>query len=239
MDSGTAHPNHSIRYGSTTIPYSLAFSNRKTLGISVYPDLSVTVVAPFDAPHELIEKKVLKRAAWILKQKEFFKTYLPSPAELRYVSGETIRYLGKQYRLKVVVSQVESVKLRDGYLHVAAPERSQSEELVRNWLRLQAKRHFESSLARSLKRFSDDRLPETQVRIRVMKNRWGSVGRNKVIYLNPDLIRAPRICIDYVVTHELCHLLVADHSPKFYRCLAAAMSDWERWKKRLELSVRG
>ena len=67
-----------------------------------------------------------------------------------------------------------------------------------------------------------------------MSKRWGSCSRKGTITLSLDLIKTPLHCIEYVITHELCHLLVHDHSPAFFRMLSRCMPDWERRKARLE-----
>jgi len=78
-------------------------------------------------------------------------------------------------------------------------------------------------------------MPRLQVRRN--EKRWGSLSRGGILTLNTDLIRAPRECIDYVITHELCHLKCHDHSPEFYRLLEKVMPDWEKRKHKLELAL--
>ncbi len=70
-----------------------------------------------------------------------------------------------------------------------------------------------------------------------MRTRWGSLSDKGTVTLNIDLIRAPKECIDYVVTHELCHLKYPDHSPEFYKLLESVSPGWEKIKHKLELSV--
>jgi len=70
-----------------------------------------------------------------------------------------------------------------------------------------------------------------------MKKRWGSLSRSGLLTLNTDLIRAPQECIDYVITHELCHTLHHDHGAAFYALLVEVMPDWERRKHKLELAL--
>ena len=71
--------------------------------------------------------------------------------------------------------------------------------------------------------------------LRRMPKRWGSWTRRGAIYLNPELVRAPRSCVDYVVTHELCHLVHGDHGKEFFALLRRVMPDWESRKGRLEV----
>ncbi len=95
-------PFHSVNFGSRDIRFKLQYSARKTLGISVLPDLSVIVTAPNESDFGRVKNLVKKRAAWILKQQAKFSEYLPGQPERKYVSGETHLYLGRQYRLKVM-----------------------------------------------------------------------------------------------------------------------------------------
>jgi len=107
---------HRLAYGTTTIEYKLLYSQRKTLIIHVRPDLSVTVEAPEGSDLTLVEEKVRKRAAWILKQQRELALYSFEQPPRQYVSGETHRYLGRQYRLKVMQSATsrESVRMSRG-----------------------------------------------------------------------------------------------------------------------------
>ena len=77
-------------------------------------------------------------------------------------------------------------------------------------------------------------LPVPRLCLRKMSKRWGSCSAANLLTINTDLIRAPRSCIDYVLTHELCHLLHPNHSSDFYRLLSSVMPDWEKRKLRLE-----
>src|SRR5690625_1071815 len=105
-----------ITYGSQIIEFELTYTNRKTLGITVNPDLSVQVKAPMDASREKIFEKVEKRASWILEQKRYFLAFEPSNIEYLYKSGETHNYLGRQYQLKIEKGDAEEVFYKVGNL---------------------------------------------------------------------------------------------------------------------------
>ncbi len=116
-----------LEYGTTTITYALHFAERKTLGVRVDPTGEVTVVAPLGTALATIEQKLLKKADWIRRQRDFFLAFRPRATERRFLSGETHLYLGRQYRLKVqrVTDGIsEGVSLRGGYFHLRtlAPE---------------------------------------------------------------------------------------------------------------------
>jgi predicted metal-dependent hydrolase len=228
---------YSIAYGKETIRFSLSYSPRKTLAISVHPDLSVTVTAPQGTKIEAVKQKVRKQAAWILKQRNYFSQFLPEQPPRQFISGETHLYLGRQYRLKVVEGADESVKLKGGWIHIQVKRKDDAQRikaLFDEWMLRRTRERFQLSLEKCLEKMRRHEIAEPQLRIRKMKKRWGSCTARGVINLNIELIKAPSHCIDYVVVHELCHLKYPDHGKKFYALLARVMPDWEMRKKRLE-----
>lgn len=229
---------YSITYGRKEIKFNLELKNVKNLSITVSPNLSVIVRAPENQSMENILRKVKKRASWILKQKSYFKS-LPSPlSEREYVAGESHYYLGRQYRLKVVRSDKEEVKFNRGYIYIFTKEkedRERKKKLLTKWYREKIDEKFPERLKfcfQKIKKYGIEIMP--QIQIRRMKKRWGSCTEKKNILLNPELIKVPLCCIDYVITHELCHMKYHSHSNKFYLLLSCVMPDWEKRKKKLE-----
>lgn len=230
---------HQVSYGRATIEYELSYSDRKTLAISVHPDLRVTVVAPEGSPLPQIEEKVHKRADWILRQKRDFARYLPHVPPREYVSGETHRYLGRQYRLKVMQSETsyEGVKIQRGRIFVHLPDPADTERvktLLDRWYRKHAERVFNERVNALIPKFERFGIRRPTLSLRVMKTRWGSCTAEGRVLLNPKLIQTPKRCIDYVIAHELCHLKEHNHGAEFYALLNIVMPDWEARKWQLE-----
>ena len=160
----------------------------------------------------------------------------------RYVSGETHRYLGRQYRLKVIEGADETVKLKGRFLWTVTRRKGDASHvraLLEAWYEAHARLAFESSLALCLAELSGQVKAPPRLRLRRMRKRWGSCTQQGDIYLNPELIQAPASCIDYVVTHELCHLVHPHHGREFYALLRNKMPDWESRKAKLERVVVG
>lgn len=225
---------HSFQFGTKVIDYRITFSDRKTLGISVTPDSEVIIKAPKEAKNEQIQEILFKRAPWILKQQSFFLSFQPRTTERRYISGETHLYLGRQYRLKVIQSKLESVKLLHGELVVETHSPEKVKVLVKAWYLAKAKDKFQELADQWIERFKSEGVQPATLVLREMPLRWGSCTPKGKIILNPDLVKAPKGCIEYVIIHELCHLVYRDHSPAFFRLQARYMPDWEKWKERLE-----
>jgi predicted metal-dependent hydrolase len=227
---------HHIQYGNTRIEFDLSYAARKTLAISVHPDLRVTVEAPDKSALDAIEQKVRKRARWILRQQRDFERYLPHLPPRQYVSGETHRYLGRQYRLKVERNNVEVVKLARGriFINVIDPgDKARVKELLDGWYRRQAKRVFRERLDACYPRVQHLGIKYPELALRVMKSRWGSCTQSGRIILNVKLIQVPKEFIDYVVVHEMCHLKEHNHSRKYYDLMDRVMPDWKQHRDQL------
>lgn len=239
--SNQARTLHQIKFGNSTIEFHLRRTPRKTLGIQVKPNRTVLVNAPQSASIEIIRSMVAKRASWILKNQAAFATYPPPLPAPQYVSGEGFRYLGRQYRLKVLQNNKHEAKLKGQFLRVLVNDPAQKQhimKLVDGWLREKAQAVFESLLLDCLDRVqSIGVVSAPPLRIRKMKRRWGSCSAKGVITLNPDLVAAPKESIEYVITHELCHLIEMNHSKRFYKLLDSLLPDWRKRKDRLNRTV--
>jgi hypothetical protein len=234
MSSGT------VIYGQETIGFSFFHVNRKTLEIAVHPDQSVVIKAPLGVGIEEIQKRVIKRAAWILKQRDFFRQFDPRTTVRRYLSGETHLYLGRRYRLKISSGDRDSIKLKKWHFEIevkglVSPEKVKS--LMDGWYRSKAEDKFHESFKRCRPHFEKFVSAKPQLQIKRMQKRWGSLSAKGRMTLNIDLIRAPKECIDYVIVHELSHLRQKNHTPQFYRFLEKIMPDWEKRKHKLEITL--
>jgi len=227
--------NAFIQYGTKQIDFYVEYSDRKTLGISVTPEMHVLVKAPIDSTMSKIKEKLEKKAPWIIKQQRFFLAYYPKTTTRKYVSGETHLYLGRQYLLKVEQSNVESVKLKGKYIEVKTRDKARVKDLVREWYLERAKLKFHEIAQPLLERFKRYKAAPESIVLREMTTRWGSCTPKGKILLNPELIKAPKACIEYVIIHELCHLIHHDHTQKFIDLQTKEMPDWEKWKTKLEI----
>lgn len=226
-------------YGRDVIHYEVCFlESRRTLTIEVHPDSSVLVRAPVGCPESLIAERMEKRAGWISRQLADFDRYRPRTPPRQYLGGESHLYLGRQYRLKVMQADSCGIKLTRGQLVVSLPEAPNPERvksMLHRWYLDRARMVFGELLDTSLTHFEGVKRPHLVVR--AMRSRWGSLSPAGRLTLNAHLVRASRPCIEYVVTHELCHLKHRDHDAKFYRLLGQVMPDWERRKGRLEAAL--
>lgn len=224
----------SILYGTTVIHYSIEFAQRKTLGICVNPDCEVCLKAPADATLEQIRQKVHKRARWILRQKRYFASFGEPMPKRRYVSGESHLYLGRQYMLRVRESNTNVVHYQNNIIEIECRHKKDAGVLLQTWYRQRANIKFQEYAKPILERFLSYSVAPQSISVKKMEKRWGYCTIDGKIFLNPVLICAPRCCIEYVITHEMCHLVYRNHTKAFYALLSKEMPHWEKWKNKLE-----
>lgn len=229
----------SLTYGRDTIRYEVRFvESRSTLSIEVHPDSRVLVCAPMGCPQAVIAERVRKRARWISRQLAEFEGYRPRTPARQYISGESHLYLGRQYRLKLLAGDKAGVKCARGQLLVSLsgePDPERVRAVLHRWYLDRARTVFSDVLDGSLRHFKGAERP--RLIVRAMQSRWGSLSRAGTMTLNVNLVRAPRPCIEYVVTHELCHITHRDHDAQFYKLLEQLMPDWDQRKRRLETAL--
>ncbi|MEN9999927.1 MAG: hypothetical protein RI922_2917 [Bacteroidota bacterium] len=225
---------YSTQFGSKIIEFEIVFSDRKTLGITVNPEMDVIVKAPVDTSIEIILELVHKRAPWIMKQQHYFLGFFPKITERKYVSGETHFYMGRQYQLKLSISKKAEVKYKGRIIEICTPDKSKAEFLIKAWYKDKAKIKFAEIAEPIIQRFKKYNVEPKGIYLLEMSKRWGSCTPKGKIILNPELIKAPRACIEYVITHELCHLVHHDHTQKFINLQTKEMPEWAKWKEKLE-----
>ncbi|CAH8294043.1 hypothetical protein EV196_108260 [Mariniflexile fucanivorans] len=233
------HSIQKVNYGSKSIEYSLTFASRKSLGIKVLPDGLVSVIAPDDACIEDINKKVKSKAKWILKQQTFFSSYKPHTPQRKYINGETHLFLGRQYKLQIIEDTVNEIKLFRGAMMMKTKNCNPEylEKKLNEWYKEKANFYFEELLNSSLEKFNKYKIEKPILEIRLMQKRWGSCTKSGKVILNTELIKAPKGSIEYVVIHELCHLVHYSHNKDFYRLQNELFPDWEKWKNKLEYKL--
>jgi len=227
--------SNSITFGSTKINFDIIRSIRKTLSIVVYPNKATEVLSPMDISEDDIKKSVFRRAPWIIKQYFFFDSLGKRTPKRKYISGESHLYLGRQYVLRVIIGKPNSVKYKGRCFEIVCSKKNKAKELMNEWYKERAKVKFSEIAEPIIQRFAKYKVEPFSIYIQEMSSRWGSCTNKGKIILNTELIKAPRPCIEYVITHELCHLVCRNHNKDFFKLLQKEMPDWEKWKDKLEV----
>ena len=221
------------------ITYLLEQKQVKNLNLRIRKDEQVYVSASPLVPVQEIDNFVVQKSSYIIRAVNQFRQmqqYQPVPK--RYVSGETFYIQGRGLRLVVAQADKNSI-ISDGvflYLNVKNPEDYEKKRrMVMKYLDQQCKEVFQEELDRLYPAFQKYGVDMPELRIRDMETRWGSCLAGKgIVTLNKRLLGAPRNCIEYVVMHELCHLVHPNHSKHFYQFLTMMMPDWKQRKEVLD-----
>ncbi|MFC1612950.1 M48 family metallopeptidase [Patescibacteria group bacterium] len=226
-----------FKYGKYSYKYFLVRQTRKTISLTVKPNLIIILKCPIEYSEEKISKFLKRKWLWIEKQIAYFKKFQKKYSHKEYISGESFFYLGKQYKLVVNRAKFDKVSLKYGKIQVDTTKKVSNgrynKKLLKEWYNKRILFIFNEQYNKVFKNFSCNFMP-TLV-IRKMNKRWGSFLSNKKIILNPDLIYSAKDCIAYVIIHELCHLKYKKHDKKFYRLLEMKINNWKSIKDKLEL----
>lgn len=231
--------NHgSIQYDGATITYEVIRSERrkKTIQTKVSPD-RVRVLAPAHSSDQELEELVQKQAPWILKKRLVLAS---RPAPKRFVTGETMPYLGKDFHLVVDTDSFIRpwIRFNDGRFLFDAPsgmDEGERRELISNafreWYRQRAEEYLPEQVAYWLPFAAGHR--ETRILIRDQKRRWASCSSDGTLRFNWRVMMLQPELIDYLVVHELTHLTVMNHSSAFWESMSFLMPDAKERSKRL------
>ncbi|WP_017091471.1 M48 family metallopeptidase [Vibrio splendidus] len=205
-------------------------SRRKTASIKV-DEGEVIIVVPKLLERDKIDKLLASKHQWIVEKIAQYQT--ASPATMReYVSGESLPYLGRNYRLKVLKGDLAPTKLLNGRITVTVPDPSTQTHYIRRALTNWYKRHADKKIREKVRRYESLVGVETGVvRTKEFKSRWGSCTPYGDLEFNWVIVMAPNRVVDYVVVHELCHLIHHDHSPQFWKEVERVMPDYKEHKE--------
>ncbi|HYN13037.1 MAG TPA: SprT family zinc-dependent metalloprotease [Burkholderiales bacterium] len=229
MDRRTTEGALLIRLGGRWIEYRFLRRRRRTLGITVDGD-GLRVAAPLRAPWHEIEAFLREKERWILaKIDEWANT--PRPAVLQGASGESLPLFGASHELEVREG-ARAVRREPGRLVVVAPRPRVLETLLR-WLKASALNALAPRAAHYAARLA---LPAPRVKLSNARTQWGLCTEDGGIRLSWRLVHLEPALADYVVAHEVAHLLELNHSKRFWSLVSGLYPDWRQARERLELA---
>jgi len=216
---------------------------RKTASISVKPDSAVVIIVPDKLPQDRIDQIIRSKARWIRSKLRFNEEVLERHRPKEYVSGEAFAYLGRNYRLKVVEGEAGQASLSRGRMVVRLPSGLSGQEReqaiigqLTAWYQAHALKRLREKVERLAGRLG---AAPSEVGIKFYRGRWGSCHKDGRVYFNWRIIMAPHSVVDYVVAHELCHLVHHNHSAAYWKLVESVMPDYQEAKAWLKVSGQG
>ena len=212
------------------LDYKIQYSNRKTLNISVERDRSVIVRAPENLSTERIEEIVQSKRNWIKDKINHAQKYPVDFKAKEFVSGEALLYLGRNYQLLVIDEDFEGIRFNQSFT-ISKSNQKNANQLFKEWYLAKA---LEKIKPLAKKYASNLGVVYNGCKTSEMKYRWGSCTPKNNIIFNWRIVKAPVYVLEYLVAHELVHLIENNHTPEFWNILSIQVPNYEKAKKWLK-----
>jgi predicted metal-dependent hydrolase len=220
-----------IRYGDTTIQYDLVRSKRHKTSEIIVDESNILIRTPFEKSQVEIDRILQKKAKWILVKQREYKTHHKEIIKPTFCSESTLPYLGKNYQFKIhnKPRREKNLKFHRGKFEITSGTDNWSEReikvLYEDWLCQKAQIIFSKKVREYSKELGVD---IQKIIIKNLRNRWGSVTKEGIVNLNLHLLKAPHKIIDYIIVHELCHVLIKGHSYRFWNYVRQIIPDYKK-----------
>jgi predicted metal-dependent hydrolase len=226
-----------FEYGTETIEFTVEYRKRKSFRISVEPPDSVFVVAPVGIKDDEILKMVKTKARWIIKKLCEIKESGMKKRDKDYADGEIFMYLGRDLRLTVqsdenvkqpLVELVECCLL----VRTVTEDPDKLRKPIEDWYRKRSLEIVSERVGNYQKHFEQRPI---DIRSKRQKSRWGSCSNAHRLNFNLRCVMAPLEVIDYIVVHEMCHMVHFNHSKEFWGLVETILPDFKErraWLKK-------
>lgn len=228
-----AREQRTVLLAGQVVDYTLKRSSkRRTIGLSIDGE-GLSVAVPLRTSDRWLNSVLQDKAGWIVEKLAEWQAHRPEP--VRWRDGESIHFMGEELVLRVVPSLFISpplLRARQLFVHVAdSSDSSAIEAAVMAWLRQEAERLFHERVAVYTPLLG---VTPSRLKLSSARTQWGSCNENGTVHLNWQLVKLPLRLVDYVVVHELAHLIEMNHSAAFWKVVHSACPDYRR--RRAELS---
>lgn len=225
-----------IEYQNKIIEYEIIRKNVKNINIRVQPNGIIKISANENVTEKTIELLLIRRINWILKSiNEYAKNEkMLSEPDIKFINGENFTLLGKNLRVKMILSEKFKVSYDNNFLYINVINKRGVKGKFFEWYNDFISKTYEEIAKDTYKIFKKYDVKMPIINILAMTTRWGTCNKNKnLILLNKHLIKAPKYLIEYVIMHEFTHLIFHNHSKDFYAFLTVIMPDWEERQNNL------
>lgn len=206
--------------------YQIVYSDRKTITITVERDCAVIVHAPMGTDPEKVSAVVDSKRLWLYGKLKHPQKYSAEGSRKEFVSGETIPYLGRDYRLEIEKGGDEGIRFVGKFVVTGAGSENAA-RLFRDWYVQRAKEIIEPRVRRHARNLG---VAYNKAMVSDLKYRWGSCTPKNNLNFNWRLIKAPMFVIDYVIVHELAHFLEPNHTSHFWSIVSAQVPEFGKAK---------
>jgi hypothetical protein len=218
------------------ITYSLTTSDRKTLSIYIERDGQISVLAPETFSQQQIEDVLEQKRGWIYKGLAEWEDLNATRVKREYVNGEGFLYLGRNYRLQIVKQQDKPLMLKNGCFCLREQSLSNADEAFKEFYRQKGVKKLKKRVEYYQNKIG---VKANDIRVLELKNRWASCSEKGNLNFHWKCMMAPLTVIDYVVVHELVHLLHKNHTSAFWNEVDKLIPDYQERKQWLKVNGAG
>lgn len=227
----------SVIVGDDEVELEIIRSPRRTIALYVRPGGTLQVRAPWHVPVHVIMQFVREKTTWIIRQRKRLKDIktIAEPELLSYRSQTP--FFGNNLTITPSGDAGYTARLNGTQLMISVagdPSPEKITAMVDSWYLAQAKSYFPRRTAEMAGKHSSLLPAPKSVNVRKMKRRWGTCHTGGAIWFNRELIKKEPVLIDYVIIHELCHLVHHNHGKEYYRLLESIMPDYRELRKKLQ-----
>ncbi len=225
-----------IKYGTQTIEFTVEYRNRKTYEIGIKPPDTIKVKVPKHATEDQIKKIVMSKAKWIIKKLLYFKEIDYRKPVKEYINGESFLYCGTDYLLQIIddssvkkpITKIEQEKF---IVYTNTRDQEKIKTSMKEWYK---NKTFEKVVERIeyFQRYFNVK-PNT-IKAKEQKKRWASCSSKRNLMFNWRCIMAPVWVLDYIVVHEMCHMVHMNHSKDFWCLVEKIIPDYKKRKEWLK-----
>jgi len=212
------------------LSYDIVYTDRKKVSISVERDRRVIVRAPKSFSKKQLNEIVEEKKLWLYDKINYTPKY-PVISIKEFVSGESIPFLGKNYKLEVVKENIRSLKFDNKKFYLSKSNRDRANKIFKNWYKREAKEllipkieYYSASLG----------VVYNNIMFREMKYRWASCTYKNNLIFNWRIIKAPMFVIEYLIVHELAHILESNHTDRFWNLVKIQIPNYLKAKEWLK-----
>jgi len=226
-----------VTIASEEVEIDIVRSSRRTIALYVRPGGTLQIRAPWYVPVYALLQFVHQKSGWITRQRERLKGAIPVPEMKQLNDGSVIPFLGREIAIRVRPGARTTSELRDDQLFIGVAGEifpDMVAAIVDAWYLREAKKYFAARTS-ELAVLHSDKLPQPRsVGVRRMKRRWGSCRTGGDITFNRELMKKDPALVDYVIIHELCHLVHHNHGKQYYALLESIIPDYRERRRQLK-----
>ena len=223
------------------LEFKVIYSRRRTIGISVLPDASVVIRVPYVTSLKTISRIVHEKYSWILKHRDNYKRLDNGTLNKSFTAGETHLYRGNRSVLRIEKTMKSYIRFSDNTIELGT-EKTDDPQVIKRLLykgyKNEASKLLPELMTKVLREHENQEFKPAGLVIRTMKRRWGSCSNKGIITLSTELIKLADKYIEYVITHELCHLQHHNHSAQYYKLLTEVFPEWKTVRKELRKYIQ-